>query len=199
MGKRRQFKEDEVLAQISEYFWEHGYAATTVDKLASLTGLTKTSLYNAFGNKEALYLKSLDFYLARAFGDSVKQLDFDKRMSDNLEYLFNKFFIVVDAKELSYGCLVVNSLLEFASNDSSLYLAALQRFEIVRGEIHAFFERYVLQNRLTSNMTADELTDLFAIFYQGLRVQSRIADSEATLHRSIKTFLDLMRTLEKMP
>jgi TetR/AcrR family transcriptional repressor of nem operon len=197
MGKKRQFEEDKVLDQISEYFWEHGYAATKVDQIALLTGLTKTSLYNAFGNKEALFLKSLDFYLAKIFGDAVQQLNTDKCMSDNLEFLFNKFFIEVNTRQLSYGCLVINSILELASNNSNLYLETTKRYEAVRNVIHTFFEPYVKQKRLVSNMNADELTDLFSIFFQGLRVQARIPKSEEILQRSIKNFLDLVRTLEK--
>ena len=50
MGKQRQFDENKVLSLIAEHFWEHGYAATKVDQLAALTGVTKSSLYNAFGN-----------------------------------------------------------------------------------------------------------------------------------------------------
>jgi TetR/AcrR family transcriptional repressor of nem operon len=63
MAKKRQFDENQVMNQISQYFWDHGYSATKMDELSALTGLTKTSLYNAFGNKEALFSKYVDFYI----------------------------------------------------------------------------------------------------------------------------------------
>jgi len=198
MGNKRQFDEDQVLSKISEHFWEHGYAATKVDQLASLTGLTKTSLYNAFGNKEALFLKALNFYVAKSFGDIVQQLDTDQRLSDNLEFLLNKFFLEVTKRELSYGCLVVNSILEFAANESNLYLETTQQYQTVRNALYTFFDFYVKQDRLASDMSTDELTDLFSVFFQGLRVQARIAQSEEVLGRSIKVFLDLMRSLERV-
>ncbi|MBR9729641.1 TetR/AcrR family transcriptional regulator [Shewanella intestini] len=198
MGKKRQFDEEQVLAIISEYFWEHGYSATKVDRLASITGLTKTSLYNAFGNKEALFIKSLDFYLVKEFRDIIQQLDTDKYMSENLELLFNKFFMDINAKKLSYGCLVINSILELASNEPNLYIETTKRYRVVRDTIYGFFGTYVKQNRLTSDMNTDEFTDLFSIFFQGLRVQARVVQSEEVLQRSIKNFLTLIRSIEKV-
>ena len=191
MGKQRQFDENKVLSLIAEHFWEHGYAATKVDQLAALTGLTKTSLYNAFGNKEALFLKTLNVYVAQSFSDLFQQLDTNKRMSDNLELLLTKFFVEVDSRELSYGCLVINSILEFAANEPNLYFESTERHRAVRNTLYSFFDLYVQQDRLTPDMSADDLTVLFSIFYQGLRVQARIAQSEEALQRAIKSFLYL--------
>jgi TetR/AcrR family transcriptional repressor of nem operon len=48
---------------VHPFFWDHGYFATKMDELSALTGLTKSSLYNAYGNKEALFTQAVDFYI----------------------------------------------------------------------------------------------------------------------------------------
>ena len=61
-GRPREYDADEALARAAECFWKHGYAGTSLDELASATGMNRPSLYAAFGNKHDLYLKTLGRY-----------------------------------------------------------------------------------------------------------------------------------------
>ena len=40
-----------------DVFWKDGFAATSLDDISAATGLNRPSLYGAFGDKRALYLK----------------------------------------------------------------------------------------------------------------------------------------------
>ena len=64
IGRKRQFDEDTVLERATEVFWRRGFAATSVDDLVHATGLGRGSLYGAFGNKEALFIRVVDHYRA---------------------------------------------------------------------------------------------------------------------------------------
>ncbi|WP_299496690.1 TetR/AcrR family transcriptional regulator [uncultured Shewanella sp.] len=197
MGKQRQFNENNVLNQITECFWEHGYGATKVDKLAALTGLTKTSLYNAFGNKEAIFLKSLDYYLSNTYGDIIDQLDTRKSMTDNLDFLLKKIFLEIDIKQLNKGCMMTNSILELASNELILYAETTRRFQLIQNTIYAFFDEYVSNGRLATSMNTQEISEVFSVFFQGLRVKSRVEKSPEALYQPISSFIELMKSLEK--
>lgn len=61
-GRPREFNVDETLSKIMELFWENGYEATGLSDLVKATGIGKASLYAAFGNKQAMYLKALTHY-----------------------------------------------------------------------------------------------------------------------------------------
>ncbi|MBN6040262.1 TetR/AcrR family transcriptional regulator [Amycolatopsis sp. 195334CR] len=43
-------------------FWEQGYEGATLTDLTNAMGITRTSMYAAFGNKEALFQKALELY-----------------------------------------------------------------------------------------------------------------------------------------
>jgi AcrR family transcriptional regulator len=43
-------------------FWQNGYEGTSLTNLLEATGLTKLSLYAAFGNKESLFQKVVERY-----------------------------------------------------------------------------------------------------------------------------------------
>lgn len=59
MGRRRGYDEDEVLDRASSAFLRAGYEGTSVEELVSATGLLRGSLYQAFGSKRGLFLRSL--------------------------------------------------------------------------------------------------------------------------------------------
>lgn len=56
-------------------FWRHGYAATSLDMLGKATGMNRPSLYAAFGDKRALYLRALENYLERSLAATERVLD----------------------------------------------------------------------------------------------------------------------------
>src|SRR6476620_7251995 len=61
-GRPREFCLDEALAKALRIFWTKGYEGTSLTDLTEAMGITRPSLYAAFGNKEALFRKALDLY-----------------------------------------------------------------------------------------------------------------------------------------
>jgi AcrR family transcriptional regulator len=63
MGRNRGFDEAQVLRAAAETFVRGGYEATSIDDLVTALGVHRGSLYNAFGSKRGLFLKTLDRYI----------------------------------------------------------------------------------------------------------------------------------------
>lgn len=61
-GRPRKRDTSEVLSQIMQLFWEHGYEATGLSVIIAVTSMGKASLYSTFGNKHEMYLKALAHY-----------------------------------------------------------------------------------------------------------------------------------------
>src|SRR5687768_18449833 len=61
-GRPREFCVDEALAQALRVFWEKGYEGASLTDLTEAMGITRPSLYAAFGNKESLFKRALDLY-----------------------------------------------------------------------------------------------------------------------------------------
>jgi AcrR family transcriptional regulator len=66
IGRPREFDTEIALDLAMELFWRKGYEGTSLSDLTSTMGITRPSLYAAFGNKEALFRIVLDRYEARA-------------------------------------------------------------------------------------------------------------------------------------
>jgi TetR/AcrR family transcriptional repressor of nem operon len=59
MARPRKFTEEDVVTAARDQFWSAGYAGTSLEDLTEATGLGRGSLYGAFGDKHALYLRAL--------------------------------------------------------------------------------------------------------------------------------------------
>jgi AcrR family transcriptional regulator len=65
-GRPREFDVDQALGRAMQLFWRQGYEGTSLADLTRELGITRPSLYAAFESKEALFLRALDLYEARA-------------------------------------------------------------------------------------------------------------------------------------
>ncbi|MEE1942831.1 TetR/AcrR family transcriptional regulator [Streptomyces sp. TRM 70361] len=62
VGRPRGFDTDEALERAMRVFWEQGYEGASLSDLTDAMGITRTSMYAAFGNKEELFRKALERY-----------------------------------------------------------------------------------------------------------------------------------------
>ncbi|OIK23087.1 TetR/AcrR family transcriptional regulator [Streptomyces malaysiense] len=62
IGRPRGFDADEALEQAMMVFWEQGYEGASLTALTGAMGITRKSMYAAFGNKEELFRKALERY-----------------------------------------------------------------------------------------------------------------------------------------
>src|SRR5690348_16025297 len=65
-GRPRAYEPEVALARALDLFRKDGFAATSLDDLSTATGMNRPSLYGAFGDKRALYIKSYQRYRADA-------------------------------------------------------------------------------------------------------------------------------------
>jgi len=75
IGRAREFDTEQALELAMNLFWRKGYEGTSMSDLTDTLGITRASLYAAFGNKEALFRAVLDRYEAKAGQYRVNALE----------------------------------------------------------------------------------------------------------------------------
>ncbi len=111
MPRPREFDEAEVVRTAMEAFWSHGYDGASVDDLAEATGLSRSSLYNAFGGKLELFCAALDRYRAGPANEVLEPLLTDRGASA-LRQFFTRLMKFVESPAACRGCLMVNTAME---------------------------------------------------------------------------------------
>jgi AcrR family transcriptional regulator len=121
MPRPRTFDETDVVAAARDAFWLRGYAATSVDDLTHVTGLGKGSLYGAFGDKHALYLRALDDYIGTALESVRAQLrDPNYRAYDRLTRHIRAQVKAIAADKSRRGCMMAKGAAELSAVDETV-------------------------------------------------------------------------------
>ncbi|WP_198368678.1 TetR/AcrR family transcriptional regulator [Roseomonas rosulenta] len=111
-GRPRSFDETQALDRVMHVFWAKGYEHTSYPELEAATGLHRQSLRYAFGDKAELFRRAVEHY-ARSRLDTVEALlHRPGSAAANIRAVFD--FWARDARASGRGCLMVNSLAEFA-------------------------------------------------------------------------------------
>ena len=102
-------------------FWERGYRDTSVDDLVEATGLRPGSLYNAFPDgKRGPFLKALDRYSKLVVPEKLGALESPEAGLAELRAYFDGLVDDLTTPEGRMGCLMVNSTIELAAEDSEV-------------------------------------------------------------------------------
>jgi TetR/AcrR family transcriptional repressor of nem operon len=173
MARPREFDEQAVLDTATEWFWKNGYQTTSMRDLAEQMGMTTASLYNAFGDKRALYRLVLDRYASVALRRCADAFEGNLPPVRGIEHFFNT--IVADAlnDRLHKGCLVVNTSLEVAPHDPDFREAVTQVFVRIEKYMRDCITAGQLDGTISTKQPADDLARLLLGVLLGLRVLSR--------------------------
>src|ERR1041385_4893582 len=117
MARPREFDADSALESAMQVFWAKGYEATSLDDLCAATGLSRSSLYGAFGDKRDLLLRSLDRYSERGSARIAATLEKAATLREGLAAVLNEFIDQIVAGPGRRGCFVGNCAAELARHD----------------------------------------------------------------------------------
>ena len=102
--------------------------------LASEMGINGPSLYNAFGDKRALFASALERYAAGSMRERIRQLERLHPPAAAIQVFFRDLIALSLSDADRRGCFIVNSALEVAPHDAELrgvicgYLSEIENF-----------------------------------------------------------------------
>ncbi|UUZ82813.1 TetR/AcrR family transcriptional regulator [Paenibacillus sp. P26] len=180
-GRPREFKDTNVIEAAMEVFWEHGFEASSTERLCERTGLGRGSLYNAFGDKHALYEKALRRYQELGIQGQVEILERPGPAKDRLralmEWAIDQDFGGTERK----GCLAVNAAIELGGKDAAVAQLVGGHVGRLEKALCRVMEEGQASGEITSGRPPMELARFFLSGYYGLRVLGKVVEDRGTL------------------
>ncbi len=105
-GRPRAYDPEQALDQALRVFWTKGYEATTIDDLTAATGLSRPSLYNAYGDKEGLFLRCMERYVSTRGQLAAQAMEQAESVSDAIKAYLSQAAINFTGEDSPSGCLV---------------------------------------------------------------------------------------------
>jgi TetR/AcrR family transcriptional repressor of nem operon len=138
MARPREFEAEQVLEQATRVFWTRGFEHSSLDDLCAATGLNRSSLYAAFGDKRALYLKSLARYEAGSV-ERIRKAFEDRSPRAGLRVFLAGLIDAIVEGPGRRGCFIGNCAAEMARLDRAAAARVKQSLERIEQTFHAAF------------------------------------------------------------
>ena len=171
MAGVRQFDEAATLAAALEVFWTKGLAATSMQDLATATGVQRGSLYNAYGDKETLFQRAFDLYAARflaAIADSLAGDDAEAA----LKGVFRTAIATMTAGSPARGCLTTKTASDGSTASPEVKARLADLLDQFATLVRIALDRPDFRARLALDPAAT--ADVVVTFTRGLAVMERV-------------------------
>jgi TetR/AcrR family transcriptional repressor of nem operon len=190
MARPRSFDPDEALDAARDVFWQKGFQGTSLDDITAATGLAKPSLYAAFGDKSALFLKVLDRYHARIVANAERILDEGPSARDAIERWLKGFVPFCSGIKGSRGCLSVNTAADGVSDQKEIR-KRIERFnrkleQLLRNRLHADRAQFL------ETFDPDAAAHTIMAIYLGLMVLAKEAPDAARVRATLDQAMKLL-------
>lgn len=192
MARPRTFDDESALDAAVACFWQRGYERTSVRELAASMGISGPSLYNAFGDKHALFVQALERYLDSSTRLRIRHFEASLPPKQAVRRFIEDIVERSANDRDRRGCFLINSALEVAPHDPELGRVIAARL----GEVEAFFCRSIRAAQADGSVPrgrkARELARLLLGVLLGIRVLARAKPDRALLHGVARPALALL-------
>ncbi len=181
-GRPRAYDPDRALAEATRAFWDAGYAATSLDDLSAATGMNRPSLYGAFGDKRALYVKALQTY--RALGRAAMQAALAPGLTlrQGLERVYaSALAIYLDGDRGARGCFLIGTAATEAVGDPEVRQIYADGLHELDAGLEARFRRAQAEGEIAADADPAMLARLACAVMHSLSLRARAGEPRAAL------------------
>jgi TetR/AcrR family transcriptional repressor of nem operon len=161
-GRPPGFERREAVAAAMELFWRKGYAGTSVPDISAATGLSASSIYNAFGSKQDLFVAVLDDYLEGPMGYMLGPLEHGEDGLADLESFFRRLESNT-AEGFPPGCLAVNTIAEFGREPRAVGRRTARYRATLRRSLEAALRRAAQRGEISKRHIPERVEALTAM------------------------------------
>lgn len=190
MPRKSNFDKQEKLIDAMNLFWQKGYANTSIADLVETLGINRFSLYNTYGDKQALYYSALDFYLQNISFPSMKNLIEDDADLLTIEEFLTRFALI--QKDQKSGCFMQNALMEHGGNDNTVKNRGEGVFDLLLSNFKRALDNAKLKDQIAESCNTEALASLLLTQVQGVRVLGK-ARAYAELEQAVDALFVLIK------
>ncbi len=191
MPRPREFDEQQVLEKAMLLFWEKGYHATSFSDLVDYLGVSRASIYAVYGKKKQLFDKAFQHYRTKN-STIIRELF---RTQNNIKEGFRTIFstAIQEANQENHkGCFVVNVTSELLPNDDEMKSLLQENHTTFEQLFSDYIMEGVKDGQIPSTINSKSVAKMLFIFYNGLRLVTKVNADEAQLLASVDEMLSLL-------
>jgi TetR/AcrR family transcriptional repressor of nem operon len=189
MGRPAKFDREKAVEIAMNEIWEHGYEACSVKALSEKLGITRSSFYNAFESREALFDEVIALYASQSPDHVLEEAGVGDRILPMITNLFREVCRVRTTERIGQGCMVVNSVTELVGQDEVVGPRLEEALKARIDTLQQLLGQAADQGELNSRRGLREKALALQNLLLGINVLSKVIHSEEELWAVAKTTL----------
>ena len=173
MARTKDFDENEVLNKAVCLFWHKGYNGTSMQELVDGLGISRSSMYDTFGDKHQLYIKALEHYQqegAKLFCEIISAEPSGKAaVRKLLEHVTSDMLHDKQRK----GCFMVNANVETAAHDAEVMKIMVRNEQTIEDSFFKAISKGFENGEFNTKQDARALARFVSNAIKGIQVSSK--------------------------
>ena len=189
-GRPRKYDEDQVLTSAMLLFWKKGLSATSLDDLADAMQMNRPSIYNAFGNKEDIYRRSLARVAAQLDAAMERLVQAQPDLKTGITEFFFQAIDVYQSDGLPLGCLMMCTAPSEAFSHPAIAEDLDALIQRVDDGFKVRIDRAQKEGALPSTLKASMAAKMLQATLQSIALRARAGESKQSLRRFSRYAVD---------
>jgi AcrR family transcriptional regulator len=189
MVGQRQFDERQTLNRARDVFWLKGYGATSMQDIATASGVLRGSLYNAYRDKESLFLRVYEGYadqfLAEA-GEALAHPTIDRALRDFFDFTITSMTTGVPTR----GCLTTKTAIDTRADGERIRAALRDLLDNMERLVRERLSTDEARRRLT--IPPAEAARVLITMTRGIVVMERVYQDPERLRATAASLIDAL-------
>ncbi|MBS1793210.1 MAG: TetR/AcrR family transcriptional regulator [Acidobacteria bacterium] len=192
MARPKQFDRDEALERAIEVFWEYGFEASSIELLLDRMGINRASLYDTFGDKQALYLEALGRYCATNESLILEILGRGLPVREKLREMYLTVVERACSENGFRGCFINNAMVERAAVDEKTAFHTSASIERIEHGLECALDEARKKGEIAAGLDPAALARFFYNNLQGLQVVGKTTRDRVRLEQIVKVALSVL-------
>ncbi|MDE1194835.1 MAG: TetR/AcrR family transcriptional regulator [Pseudomonas sp.] len=174
-GRPRAYDPDAALQKALGVFWSTGYSGSSLDSIAIAAGMNRPSLYAAFGDKHAIYLKALEQYWDFAAADMHQALTSTELTLPEalMRFYEGQLSIYYSGEGQPRGCFAIGTATAEAVEHAQIRELLAERLSRLDAELEARLRSAVESGELDTEADPAALAVLASAMLHSISIRAR--------------------------
>jgi len=192
-GRPIEYDPDAALASARDVFWATGFAASSLDALSEATGMNRPSLAGAFGDKETLYIATLEQYRDAGVAALKETLSGSRPLAKELAQVYARSIdIYLGSDDAAKGCLLIGTASVEAVCRPAIRRVLSESLTAFTAIIEERLRKAVRDGEIARNADAAALAQIAGAILHSLAVRARAGEPRKALEKLAKTAVELI-------
>lgn len=192
MARHKAFDPQAALVKALDVFWHQGYEGTSIQELVTHMGISRSSLYDTFGDKRALFLAVLAYYEQEVISQLLAPLQRPGAPRQQIQQVFHQAIDMALSDSLRQGCLICNTAVELGPHDHDITARVASNLARIEAAFALTLTHAYATDEIKTPHQPRALARSLTNSLVGLRVLAKVLPSRATLEEIVEVTLAVL-------